>query len=179
MITSYMLGFRDKIERQFIEVYNKNADAIFRYCYYRIFDRERAKELMQESFTKSWEYLAQGKEVANLRAFVYKTAVNLIIDEARKKKDKSSLEELKEKGWEKASGQKEEELVEIKLQAEKIARVIKQLNKEDSEIIIMRHINGLPPKDIAEILGESANVISVRLNRAMKQLRALLKTTKI
>ena len=36
---------------------------------------------------------------------------------------------------------------------------------------IMRYIDGLPPADIASILGESANTISVRLHRAVKQLR--------
>src|SRR3989338_6887941 len=77
------------MEQQFMKAYDELSDAIFRHCYFRIGDRERAKDLMQDTFTKSWQYINQGTQVSNLRAFLYKVANNLIIDEYRKKKELS------------------------------------------------------------------------------------------
>jgi RNA polymerase sigma factor (sigma-70 family) len=37
--------------------------------------------------------------------------------------------------------------------------------------LIMRHIDGLTPGEIAEALGLSENVVSVRINRAINKLR--------
>ncbi len=39
--------------------------------------------------------------------------------------------------------------------------------------VYLRFVEDLKPKEIAEILGESANVVSVHINRGLKQLRAI------
>ncbi|MEK7227307.1 MAG: sigma factor-like helix-turn-helix DNA-binding protein, partial [Patescibacteria group bacterium] len=40
--------------------------------------------------------------------------------------------------------------------------------------VYLRCVEELKPREISEILGESANVISVRISRGLEQLRALL-----
>lgn len=87
-----------KVEISFLKAYDDYSQAIFRYCYFRVFDREQARDLVQETFMKTWEYLASGKEVQNLRAFLYKVANNMVIDLSRKKKS-LSIEDLAEKGF--------------------------------------------------------------------------------
>jgi len=72
---------KGKKEKQFIDAYDKYSEAIFRHCYYRVFDRERAKDFVQETFCKTWKYIVDGNDIENIRAFLYKTANNLIIDE--------------------------------------------------------------------------------------------------
>ena len=39
---------------EFMKVYDAHVDAIFRHCYFRVFDRERARDLVQETFLKTW-----------------------------------------------------------------------------------------------------------------------------
>jgi len=168
-----------KIEKGFIELYDKHADAIFRYCYYRVYNREHAKELMQEAFTKSWHYLSQGKEIKDLKAFVYKTATNLIIDEKRRKRQSLSLEELSENGFEVEDKTDEFEQININYEANNVKVLLEQMEPDYKEVIVLRYINDLYPKEIAEILGENTNVISVRLNRAMRRLRELLRANKM
>jgi len=63
------------IEQAFLAVYDTHADALFRYCWRRVYDREKGRDVMQEAFMKTWEYLAQGHQVDNIKAFVYKTIV--------------------------------------------------------------------------------------------------------
>jgi DNA-directed RNA polymerase specialized sigma24 family protein len=48
------------MEEQFLQAYEEYADAIFRHCAMRISDRERGKELMQETFLKAWESVRRG-----------------------------------------------------------------------------------------------------------------------
>src|SRR3989338_11402702 len=85
-------------EQQCLEADTQRSDAIFRYCYYRVFDREKAKDYVQETYLRPWKYLAEGRKVDNIRAFLYRTATNLIIDESRKKKA-TSLDQIIEKGF--------------------------------------------------------------------------------
>ena len=49
-----------QLQKEFEKAYDLYADAIFRHCYLRVSDRELAKDLMQEAFMKTWEYLASG-----------------------------------------------------------------------------------------------------------------------
>lgn len=51
---------------------------------------------------------------------------------------------------------------------------IATLAREYREVFMMRFIDDLSPKEIAEILGVSANVVSVRITRATKELRKCL-----
>jgi RNA polymerase sigma-70 factor, ECF subfamily len=152
--------------------YDEYADAIFRHCYFRVFSRERGKELMQETFLRTWQYLSDGKEVENMRAFLYRIANNLIVDEARKKRE-ASLEAMQEGGFDPAGEDGFEKASKL-LEEQRILSTLGKLDKPYRDVFIMRHIDGLKPAEIAELLGESANTVSVRLHRATEQLRKFL-----
>ena len=85
-------------EQKFLEAYEAYADDLFRHAYFRVHDRERAKDLVQETFTKTWMTLSEGATIDNLRAFFYRVLTNAIIDESRKKKA-VSLDTLLEEGF--------------------------------------------------------------------------------
>ena len=159
-------------DEQFIKFYDDYADAIFRHCFYRIRDRELAKDLSQELFMRVWEYLARGKEVLNLKAFVYKVANNRIIDEVRKRKEIYSLDTLAEAGFDVNDGEQEAMLTaaDAKIALSKLS----ELPEDYRQVFVLRHIDGLPIKEIAEILGETENNVSVRIHRALKKLQFLI-----
>lgn len=157
-------------EDEFIKSYDQYADAIFRHCYFRVFDRERARDLTQETFIKTWEYLQDGKEVLNLRAFLYRVATNLIIDDSRKKKE-VSLDYLKEKGFDAVMEERDsEDFLDVAAALE----AVRQLPDQYREAVTMRYIQDLSPQEIGEILGESENTISVRLHRGIQKLRQII-----
>lgn len=156
-------------EKQLLEAYEQYSDAIFRHCFFRVYDREKAQELMQETFTKTWEYLRE-KDIKYLKAFLYRTANNLVIDYSRKKKEQS-LEAITEQGIEFA--EKDASDIHKIIDGKEAIKLLNQVEEQYREVVIMRYIDGLKPKEIAEILGESQNVISVRINRGMKKLRAI------
>ena len=161
-------------DADFAKAYDEFADAIFRHCCYRCFDRERAKELMQEVFMKAWDYLVSGKDIDNVQAFLYRTANNVLVDEARRAKKRTvvSYEDMAEEGFdiEGEAGRDQGRIFDAKA----VAEVLHELEEPYRTAIIMRYIDELSPKEIANLLNETANVVSVRLNRGMKMLRTIL-----
>jgi len=168
LITS---SYMTSMEQQFTKAYEELSDAIFRHCYFRIGDREKAKDLMQSTFIKSWQSISQGTKVNNLRPFLYKVANNLIIDEYRKKKE-LSLDGLMAEGFE--PGFDEIKNTEQGIDAKLVIGVINQLDEKYREVVLMRYVDELSPKEIAEITGDSDNNISVRIHRGIKQLKEIL-----
>lgn len=158
-------------EKEFLTAYDSYADALFRHCYFRIYDRDAAKDLAQEAFCRTWAYLAEGKEVDNLRAFLYRVVNNLIIDFVKKKKP-VSLEGLEEKGI--VPSVSFTEKLETNLTAQKIISLIESLDETYRIVLTMRFVDDFSPKEIAEVLELSENVVSVRLHRGIKKLQKKL-----
>lgn len=160
------------VQEEFLKAYDSLADAIFRHCYFRVYQHELAMDLMQQTFMNVWRYMVQGNKVDNLRALLYRTANNLVIDESRKRREQYSLELLEEKGIEPSTRPKSS--WEAKIDYEYLFPHLQSLEDEQRQVIIMRYIDDLSPKEIAVIIGETANVVSVRLHRAIDQLRKRL-----
>jgi len=157
---------------QIEEAYDLYADAIFRHCYFRLNQRERAKELMQDTFMKAYQYLHKGEAVDNMRAFLYRIANNLIIDDVRKIKEQS-LDALQEAGFDPTGA--DDHSVSKRLEQERVLGTLSKLQDDDRQIVSMRFIEELKPQEIGEILGLSPNVVSVRIHRALKELKTFLK----
>ncbi len=149
-----------------MDAYEKYADAIYRHCFFRVYSKGKAEELVQETFMKAWQYLAEGKKVDNMKAFLYHIATNLIIDESRKKKEESLdvLLAISDAFEPSLDGRR---VIEQSALMHEIRTVIEKLPQEYKEVVIMRYIDDLDPREIAEALGISANNVSVRLHRAL------------
>lgn len=169
-------------DRAFTEAYEEHADALFRHCYFRVSNRERALEIVQDTFMKTWDKVSNGEEIQNYRAYLFRVLNNLIIDEYRKKKSTSLDALLEEEGITEGSfedlqeGSLEEtvEALEISLEAEKLHVALTQLPDSYRQVVVMRYIDQLSPKEIAHELSETENVVSVRIHRGVKKLEQIL-----
>src|SRR3989344_6380181 len=155
-------------EKEFVEVYEKYADSVFRHCIFRVSDREKAKDLVQETFVKTWAYINAGNEVSNLKAFVFKVARNLIIDHYRRSKE-ISLDVLREAGFDRATDNENE--IFANAEHSQVIKALDKIKPKYKEMIILRFMEGLSPREISEITGVSENVVSVRIHRAVKKLK--------
>lgn len=157
------------LEDRFLNWHDQFADVIFRHCFFRISDRDKAKDITQETFIRLWKYIIEGNEIANPRAFLYKIANNLIIDEYRKK-ETSSLDHMREEyGFDVGYDVRKD--IEVRDEHERLLAMIKTLPNQYREALVMRHVDGLSVKEIARITGETGNVISVRIHRAIEKIR--------
>lgn len=163
-------------EHEFNQAYDQFADAIFRHCLFRVSDREKAKDITQGSFVRLWDYMSQGKEIENMRAFLYRIANNLIIDEYRKKKDDSLDRMRDDEGFDIGSESMRD--IETKDEHAQALALLDCLPDKYREALVMRHVDGLSVKDIAHLTHESENVISVRIHRAIEKLQKMRDSSK-
>lgn len=165
----------ERVAEVFGEVYEKESDAIFRFCLLRTSDREVALDFTQDTFMRFWNSLMLEKDIKNHRTFLFTIARNVIIDWYRKKKA-YSLETMMENAAEGRSSFTLASLDNVETNAEAgfLIRKIKELPEPYSNAVYLRCVEELKPREISEILGESANVISVRISRGLEQLRTLL-----
>ena len=159
------------LEAKFIKTYDDHSDAIFRHCYFRVYNRDIAKDITQDTFTKTWQYLADGGEIENIKAFLYKTATNLIIDLSRKKQT-ISLETIRETGFEPSYDDSKD--INNSIEVKRVLKIINKLDTAYKDAVIMRYVEDLSPKDIAKVLRESENNVSVRIHRGIRKLKELL-----
>ena len=155
-----------------MESFSDYGDAIFRFCMVKVSNVELAEDMTQEVFMRYWQYLRDGKEMTNTRSLLYTIANNMAKDWYKRKKATSLDDELE-------SGNEPQDTdvgPETSAAYAEVLRAIEDLEPGDKEVLLLTHVEGLPPKEIAEVLGESANVISVRINRATKRLKQKLET---
>ena len=162
-------------EERFLKAFEEYNDALFRHAFLRVSDRERAIDIVHDAYTKVWVYVKNGHEVDAFRPFLYKVLNNLIIDEYRKAKE-SSLDALLEidgvdEGTFDELSENTVESLAATLDGKKAFEMLSDIPDEYREIIILRFVDGLGPKEISELVEESENVVSVRLHRGLKLLR--------
>ena len=155
-------------EKQILEAYDAYADALFRHCYFRLYDRETAKDIVQDVFMRAWEYTCEKNTIGNMRAFLYRTANNLVIDRVRKRK-MYSLDELKEKGFDPEDLRETPLRITDIISGREALQILHKLDDAHRAVVVMRYIDDLMPREIAAVLGESENVVSVRIHRALKK----------
>lgn len=142
---------------------NDQYDKIFRYCYYKIHDRDIAEDLTQDTFLRFLEsphYRDIGKELH----YLYTIAGNLCKDAFHRR----TAEELDEKI---ADDKDYEDFI---LTNVALGNAIKNLPEEDKEIIILRYINDVPIGVLGELFGMSRFRMSRRIKGILRHLRQTL-----
>jgi RNA polymerase sigma-70 factor, ECF subfamily len=174
---------KKKDKNAFIEAYDLYSDDIYRFAFFRIGNMEEAKDLTSAVFLKVWNYVqSQGlDESKSLRAFIYKTARNLIIDHYRQLREiESRLDDSENRLLEILEDEKQnlEKQTEILSDMELVKTGLKELKDEYREMILMRFIDELSFAEIAEVTGKTAGSVRVQSFRALQALKELLEEKK-
>jgi len=158
-------------KQRLTNAYVEHSSALLRYCFFKVSNREKALDLVQETFTRTWQYLMNGNTIENIKPFLYTTARHLVIDEYRKKKV-VSLDALTELGLEPKLHT--EENFYASSDVSRVMECVNLLPETYSSIITMRYVKDLSVQDIARIVNKSENVVSVRIHRGLGKLRTLI-----
>lgn len=162
-------------EDRFLKAYDEYSDALFRHAFIRISDREKAIDAVHDTFTKVWSYIRSGHEIDAFRPFLYKVLNNLIVDEYRKTREASLDFLLEQDGMDEGNfAELSESTVEqlaATIDGRQAFALLETLPDVYREVIVLRFIDELGPKEISELVEESENVVSVRLHRGLKLLR--------
>lgn len=156
----------------FAKLYGAHSDEIFRFALYKLSDREKAKDVVQDTFVRAWAHVSgEGAVLENARAFLFKIARNLIIDSYRRAKHLSidALEEIIH--FDISDNLQSRDDMHNAVDMSIALEALNVLDVDDRDIIVMRYVDGLSVKEIAEVTGQRENTVSVRIHRALKDMQ--------
>ena len=148
----------------YTDLYNSHANSIYRFVYFRVGSKEIAEDIMQETFLKFID-LVDLVRVTNMRAYLYRIARNLISDSYR---SKSKQEVVAIEAAYDVESVRGPESIEAGVDLQMISKALKDVRPEWREIIILRHVESLSYKEIAQIMGKTSAYVRVNLHRATK-----------
>jgi len=169
---------KSTVEKLVVQAVNGNTDAfgelyiifvekIYRYIFYHVKSKTTAEDITGEVFLKAWRAIGscRGKE-NTFSSWLYRIAHNQLIDEIRKRQRQPSLEiETVETISDKTAG------VEGYLEQQELLGVIDHLTSNQRQVIILKFIEGLDNREIANIMGKSEGAIRVLQMRALATLK--------
>lgn len=142
-------------------LYPRYWGEIVRYARSMVKDRAAAEDVAQEAFMRALKnsHVLMEMTEAKARAWLYTTARNIIIDQARRTA----------KGCELVT----DDWFEDDFSAVEIASVLGVLSESDRRIAVMRYFEDQNSTEIGERLGMPSASVRTRLRAITKQLRAL------
>ena len=176
---------RDGRESAYRELIRRYQRPVFSLIYRMVRDRELAEDLSQETFVKVLNAIDRYRPEFKFSSWVFKIANNASIDHLRKKElDTLSLDggpdattaERVEATALRIGDSTESPLDELEARelGSAIERAIGKLRPEYQTCIILRHVEGRPYDEIADILELPLGTVKTYIHRARAELRELL-----
>ena len=172
---------KKKDKDAFILVYDAYANSIYRFIYFKVGSKEEAEDIASQVFLKTWDYIRNNnlKDHKTLKSLLYKVARNTVIDHYRKqsRKTESSLDAgIDDINNVNIVDPAQDIISEISTKAdhEMLVLRMRDLKDEYREAIVLRYINELNIKEIAQVLDKSRGNVRVLIYRALKALKELV-----
>lgn len=148
-------------------------------------DSEEARDIVQNAFIKAYQSLGSFRIESSFYTWLYRIAMNLAIDACRKTKRRRTT------GYDEAVASRDDDGAILELHhvdspqralqrkqlQEKIFRALDELSEDQREVILLREVEGLSYKEIAEAMDIPEGTVMSRLFYARKRLQTLLKGT--
>ncbi len=130
-------------------------------------DQQRAADVHQDVFLAIWVRWHKFNGQTNWRGYLYRTTIRKAILASKALKTRSLDEiEMDQPG---RIQQPDGHLKALEL-AKKLSELIAKLPQRQAEVFIMARLENLEYKEIADILGCSAETVRVHMHRAIKKL---------
>jgi len=175
-------GGDEAASRELVRRYQR---PVFSLIYRMVRDRELAEDLSQDTFVKVLNALASYRPEFKFSSWVFKIANNVAIDQLRRRElDTLSLEgsphattpDMIEATALEIGERAESALDEVANRelGSAIERAIGKLRPEYRSCILLRHVEGRPYEEIAEILDLPLGTVKTYIHRARHELRKAL-----
>lgn len=171
--TELVLRAIQRDQDAFGELYDRHVVRVYRHIYYMVGNAAEAEDLTAQAFMRAWEaiprYQVRG---APFVSWLLRIAHNLGVSHLRSKRDSSQIHE----GIVDHKMQRDpESAYEQTADEEMVREAIMMLREEQRQVIILRFIEDLDYREVAEIIGKSVAAIRVIQHRALNALRKQMK----
>ncbi|MBX3274158.1 MAG: sigma-70 family RNA polymerase sigma factor [Sandaracinaceae bacterium] len=141
-----------------------------------------ADDAVQETFVRAWRAIARFDGRSQLSTWLYRVCVNVCLNHIRKRKrhDAADLADprVPEPKADPTQGSNDpRHALEARQLQGRIAEAVGGLSESLRTTVIMVLVDGMPQKEVAEILGCSEGTIAWRIHEARRRLRIALADT--
>lgn len=140
-------------------------DKIYRYCYFKVHQREAAEDITQETFLRFYQRFGHYGSDFTLQ-YMYRVAHNLCVDKYRKGEEEELTEELVREGH-------EEQVINRVMLDEALAG----LSEDEKELLLLRYVNEVPLGTLCKLYSVSRFALHRRLKRILESLECMLEET--
>jgi RNA polymerase sigma-70 factor (ECF subfamily) len=145
-----------------------------------------AWDLSQEVFIKAWQALPRFEAKARFTTWLYRIAHNAVYDQVRRKRPESNGDELNDELLNRdridpaavttpGAGRQPDDALSSEELRIKIEAALAKLSPEHREAVILKDVQGLAYKEIADVMECTLGTVMSRLFYARQKLQALLK----
>ncbi len=153
---------------QFVILYDRYIEKIYKFVYYRTLHRELAEDITSQAFMKAMDRLSTfDSSKGTFQAWLYQIARNVMIDEFRRRVPLDNIDEHEDL----ASRENVESDVDRTLNSARLRGLIDQLPEESQELVTMRLWNELSYAEIAEITGKTEGSLKMQFSRIVGRLQ--------
>lgn len=135
-------------------------------------DTGTAEEMAEEAFVKVWHHLHEGKEIENLKSYLYMAVRNECVSYLRQSKNIVPEEELAE------IPDVSDEDIDTSERDARLWRAIDRLPDRCREIFLMCKRDGMNGEEIAAELGLSIKTVKNQMTKAYERLRSELTSSR-
>ncbi len=155
-------------------IYRATAGFVYNVVYRIIYNRQDAEEVTQEVFLSIYHSLKNFRFRSSFKTWIYRIAVNYAINRYKKMaRERDRKKEYYENlnPWQVFR----ESEIGSEDRAEVINLFLKALNPDQRACVVLRNIEGLSYRQIADTLKVNINTVRTRLKRARERLLAMRK----
>jgi len=164
------------------EIIKKHQKRVYNIAYGLVMDYDKAWDISQEVFVKLVRNIGQFREESSFTTYLYRVVMNAFYDFKRRDKhyDRSIL--LSETTGENDNVKFEiKDVINIEEDSEKkflkddIKKAMTELTDIQRQVFVMKNMEGLAIKEIAEFFHLADGTVKSHLNRAIEKIKAKLK----
>ena len=159
-------------------LYDQHHQALFRYLWARVGERQTAEELTGDVFMRMLAALPRYRpSVVPFRAWLFRIAHNLLVDHYRKEGGRvavplQSAEEV-------SDGSDPAAQVEQKITAERVQQALAAVDEPQRSVIALRFLSGLSLEETAAVIDKSESAVKALQHRGLVAIRRALTQEKV
>lgn len=158
-------------ERCYAELVDHYKSYAFTIALKIVNDRAEAEEVAQDAFIKAFNYLKNFNRTARFSTWLYRIVFNTAI--SYKRKNRIITETIENKRVE--NPERADAAIERDDKTVFVNQALKKLNEADQLAIQLFYIKEFSLEEVADMMGQNANTIKVRIHRARQRLADELK----
>jgi len=156
------------------QTFNDLRDELLSTLWYLLGNKEDAHDIAQETFLRCWRTRDSAGDIQNLRAWVFRVAINAAKDLQRSAWNRRVKPLLGAEMTLTGNLATPAETMEEKETLHRLRQALLQLRPEEKDVFLLRQNGELTYEQIAEIHGRPVGTVKTQMRSALQKLRKIL-----